>query len=216
VTSQGASLSARYVRLSFGLWTFALGTVLTLRAGLGVPPWDVLHDGIRRNTPLSFGVAVIAIGVLLVLVSALFGIRPGPGTIANMFLIGAFVDLMLLTGIGADLDDGPTAARVGTTVAGIAVVGLGSALYIGANLGAGPRDSLMVAAAKRLGVRVGVARAVIEGSALLAGWLLGGAVGLGTLLFVVGIGPSVDVFFRLFRMESDGRRAGSVAERTAA
>jgi uncharacterized protein len=210
------SLTARTVRLLGGLWLFALGSVLTLRAGLGVPPWDVLHDGIRQNTPLTFGVAVIAIGVLLVLVSALFGVRPGPGTIANMLLIGTFVDLMLWTKVGAHLDDAHMALRLVTTLAGVAVVGLGSALYIGANLGAGPRDSLMVLAATKLGVRVGVARAAIEGTALLSGWLLGGAVGLGTLLFVLAIGPSVDVFFRLFHMEADGRRAGAVAERTAA
>lgn len=194
---------------------FALGTVLTLRASLGVPPWDVLHDGIRRNTPLTFGIAVIAIGVVLVLVSALFGMRPGPGTIANMLLIGTFVDLMLLTDIGVELDDAHMALRVAVTASGIAVVGLGSALYIGADLGAGPRDSLMVVTATKLGVRVGVARAVIEGSALAAGWLLGGAVGLGTLLFVVGIGPSVDVFFRLFGMGADGRRKAPPVERTA-
>lgn len=212
-----ASLPVRSVRLLAGLWLFALGSVLTLRAGLGVPPWDVLHDGIRRNTPLSFGVAVIAIGVLLVLVSALLGIRPGPGTIANMLLIGTFVDLMLWTDVGANLDDAHLALRIAAAFAGVAVVGLGSALYIGANLGAGPRDSLMVLAATKLGVRVGVARAVIEGSALLTGWLLGGAVGLGTLLFVLAIGPSVDVFFRLFHMGADGRRADpGVAERTAA
>jgi uncharacterized membrane protein YczE len=210
------SMPLRAVRLVAGLWLFALGSVLTLRASLGVPPWDVLHDGIRRNTPLSFGVAVIAIGVLLVVVSALFGVRPGPGTIANMLLIGTFVDLMLLSGAGAGLDDAHIALRVATTVSGVLVVGLGSALYIGANLGAGPRDSLMVLAAKKLGVRVGVARALIEGSALLTGWLLGGAVGMGTLLFVVAIGPSVDVFFRIFRMEADGRKASAVAERSAA
>jgi uncharacterized membrane protein YczE len=209
-----SSLTLRSVRLLAGLALFALGTVSTLRASLGVPPWDVLHDGIRRNTPLSFGIAVIAIGVLLVLVSAAFGMRQGPGTIANMLLIGTFVDLMLLTGIGSGVDDAHMALRVATTLSGIAVVGLGSALYIGANLGAGPRDSLMVVAADKLGVRVGVARALIEGSALLAGWLLGGAVGLGTLLYVVCIGPSVDVFFRLFGMESDGRRKIPVAERT--
>ncbi|HEX2296007.1 MAG TPA: hypothetical protein VHN37_11935 [Actinomycetota bacterium] len=209
-------MQGRVVRLVGGLWLFALGSVLTLRASLGVAPWDVLHDGIRRNTPLSFGVAVIAIGVLLVVVSALFGVRPGPGTIANMLLIGTFVDLMLLTGIGANVDDAHMALRVAVALSGVAVVGLGSALYIGANLGAGPRDSLMVLAAQKLGVRVGVARALIEGSALLTGWLLGGAVGVGTLLFVVSIGPSVDLFFRLFRMEADGRRAGAVAERTAA
>ena len=211
-----ASLPVRVLRLVTGLWLFALGTVLTLWASLGVPPWDVLHDGIRRNTPLSFGVAVIAIGVLLVIVSALFGVRPGAGTIANMLLIGTFVDLMLLTDVGVGLDDAPMAVRFGVAGAGVVVVGLGSALYIGANLGAGPRDSLMVLAATKLGVRVGVARAVIEGTALLVGWLLGGAVGVGTLLFVVCIGPSVDVFFRLFHMEADGRRAGAVAERTAA
>ncbi|HEX2057294.1 MAG TPA: hypothetical protein VHI71_02900 [Actinomycetota bacterium] len=210
------SLTLRTVRLLVGLWMFALGTVLTLRASLGVPPWDVLHDGIRRNTPLTFGSAVIAIGVLLVLISALFGVRPGPGTIANMLLIGTFVDLMLWTDAGAGLDEAHMALRVATAFAGVAVVGLGSALYIGANLGAGPRDSLMVLAATKLGVRVGVARAAIEGTALLVGWLLGGAVGLGTLLFVVAIGPSVDVSFRLFRMEADGRRAEVVAERTAA
>ncbi|MDQ3958695.1 MAG: hypothetical protein M3273_10275, partial [Actinomycetota bacterium] len=92
---------------------------------------------------------------------------------------------------------------------------LGSALYIGANLGAGPRDSLMVAAATRLHTPVGLARAAIEGSALLSGWLLGGAVGLGTLLFVVAIGPSVGVFFRLFRMDADGRTRRPALEQTA-
>lgn len=211
-----ASLPRRTIRLLGGLWLFALGSVLTLRASLGVAPWDVLHDGIRRNTPLTFGIAVIAIGVLLVLVSTLLGIRPGPGTIANMLLIGTFVDLMLLTGAGANLDDAHMALRFAVAFSGVAVIGLGSALYIGANLGAGPRDSLMVLVATKLGVRVGVARAVIEGTALLTGWLLGGAVGIGTLLFVLTIGPSVDVFFKLFRMEADGRRAEAVAERSAA
>lgn len=214
--SMEASLPQRTIRLVAGLWLFALGSVLTLRASLGVAPWDVLHDGIRRNTPLTFGVAVIAIGVVLVLLSALLGIRPGPGTIANMLLIGTFVDLMLLTGAGTGIDDAHMALRVAVAFSGVAVIGLGSALYIGANLGAGPRDSLMVLVATKLGVRVGVARAVIEGSALLTGWLLGGAVGIGTLLFVLTIGPSVDVFFRLFRMEADGRRAEAVAERSAA
>ena len=208
------SLALRTFRLFGGLWLFALGSVLTIRASLGVSPWDVLHDGIRRNTPLSFGVAVIAVGVLLVLVSTLFGMRPGPGTIANMLFIGVFVDLMLLTRVGAGIDDGPMAARVAVMASGVAVVGLGSALYIGANLGAGPRDSLMVVAATKLGVRVGVARALIEGSALVAGWLLGGAVGVGTLLFAAGIGPSVDVFFRLFGMGADGRRKIAPAERS--
>ena len=196
----------RWIRLIGGLFCFALGTFLTLRAELGVPPWDVLHDGLRLNTPMTFGIATIVVGVALVLVSLLIGVRPGPGTIANMILIGVFVDLLLATPLLADMDDEHVLLQVLTSVTGIAVVGLGSALYIGAELGAGPRDSLMVAIATRLKVRIGVARAVVEGSALAAGALLGGSVGLGTALFVVGIGPAVDVSFQLFKMDSSGKR----------
>ncbi|MEA2485435.1 MAG: uncharacterized protein QOD46_546, partial [Actinomycetota bacterium] len=89
---------------------------------------------------------------------------------------------------------------------GIVMIGLGSALYIGAELGAGPRDSLMLAVARRMRWRVGVARAVVEGTAFVSGLLLGGRWGVGTLLFAVGIGPSVDVWFRIFKMDSAGRK----------
>ena len=177
-----------------------------LRAALGLSPWDVLADGVRRNTPLTFGLAVILIGAVLVLGSLLAGIKPGPGTIANMVLIGAFADLMLNTGIGSGLDDGDLWLRVVVMIGGILTTGLGSALYIGAELGAGPRDSLMIAVATRGHMRVGVARAIVEGSALLLGVLLGGGVGIGTIVFALGIGPAVDVAFQIFRMDSAGRR----------
>lgn len=177
-----------------------------LRAALGLSPWDVLADGIRRNTPLTFGLAVILIGAVLILGSLIAGIRPGPGTIANMVLIGAFADLMLSTGIGSGLDDGAMWLRVVVMLGGIIMTGLGSALYIGAELGAGPRDSLMIAVATRSDLRVGVARAIVEGSALLIGVLLGGSVGIGTVVFALGIGPAVDVAFQIFRMDSAGRR----------
>ena len=177
-----------------------------LRAALGLSPWDVLADGVRRNTPLTFGLAVILIGLVLVLGSLAAGIKPGPGTIANMVLIGAFADLLLNTGVGGGLDEGSMWLRVVVMLGGILTTGLGSALYIGAELGAGPRDSLMIAVATRSGLRVGVARAVIEGSALLVGILLGGSVGIGTVVFALGIGPAVDVAFQIFRMDSAGRR----------
>lgn len=196
----------RWVRLLAGLWFFALGTVMFLRASLGLSPWDVLSDGVRGNTPLTFGQAVILIGLVLVIASLFAGIKPGPGTIANMLLIGLFADLMLNSGIGAGLDDAAMVWRVATMLGGILVTGLGSAMYIGAELGAGPRDSLMIAVATRARWRVGVARAVVEGSALLLGILLGGSVGIGTLVFALGIGPAVDVAFQLFGMEASGRR----------
>lgn len=200
------SLLVRWTRLLVGLWFFALGVVMFLRASLGLSPWDVLADGVRGNTPLTFGRAVILIGLVLVVLSLAAGIRPGPGTIANMLLIGIFADLMLASGIGSELDEAAILWRALTMLAGIVVTGLGSAMYIGAELGAGPRDSVMIAVAKRTGWRVGVARALIEGTALLIGVLLGGSVGIGTLVFALGIGPAVDIAFQIFRMEPSGRR----------
>lgn len=188
------------------MWLFALGTVMFLRAALGLSPWDVLADGVRTNTPLTFGQAVIVIGLVLVMGSLVAGIKPGPGTIANMLLIGGFADLMLATGIGATLDEAAIWPRAIVMIGGIVMTGLGSALYIGAGLGAGPRDSLMIAVATRARIRVGAARAILEGLALLLGFLLGGAVGIGTVAFALGIGPAVDVAFQLFRMDSAGKR----------
>ncbi len=180
---------------------FALGTVMTLRSNIGLSPWDVLADGIRLRTPLTFGLAVVAIGAILVLASAFGGVRPGIGTIANMLLIGAFADLMLATDIGVALMDGALVWRVALDLGGIAMIGIGSALYIGAELGTGPRDSLMVLLSRKAKLRIGWARAIIEGTALLAGIALGGTAGAGTALFAVGIGPAVDTAFRLFGME---------------
>lgn len=191
----------KLARLTFGLWMFALGTVMTLRSNIGLSPWDVLADGIRLRTPLSFGTAVIAIGAVLIVASLLGGVKPGIGTIANMLLIGVFADLMLATDVGVGLMNGPLVWRVALDLGGIATIGLGSALYIGAELGTGPRDSLMVLLSRKAKLRIGVARAIIEGTALLAGIALGGTAGVGTALFALGIGPAVDISFRLFGME---------------
>ena len=190
-----------WVRLFAGLWLFAAGVVLGLRSGLGVSPWDVLHDGIRHVTPLSFGAAAILVGVVLVLVALASGIGPGPGTLANMVAIGAFADLMLATGIARDLDARSLPLRFAAVLAGVGLVALGSALYIGAGLGSGPRDSLMLAISARTGLRVGLVRALIEAGVLGVGWLLGGVAGIGTILFAFGIGPAVELAFRLLRVE---------------
>jgi uncharacterized protein len=194
-----------WARLLVGLWLFAAGVVLGLRSGLGVSPWDVLHDGIRQVTPLSFGVATVLVGVVLVAVALAAGIRPGPGTLANMVAIGLFADAMLATGIARDLDGGPLPLRLAAVVAGVGLVALGSALYIGAGLGSGPRDSLMLAVSARTRVRVGTVRALIEAGVLAVGWLLGGAAGVGTLLYAFGIGPAVELAFKLLRVELPAR-----------
>src|SRR6266545_3807218 len=195
-----------WFQLVAGLWLFAAGVVLGLRSRLGVGPWDVLHDGIRHVTPLSFGVATILVGVVLLVAGALAGVRPGPGTLVNMVLIGIFSDAMLATGIGADLGARGLPMRLAAVVVGVLLVALGSALYIGAGLGSGPRDSLMLAIAARTGLRVGVVRAIIETSVLIIGVLLGGAAGIGTILFAFGIGPAVEVAFRLLRVEVPSKK----------
>jgi uncharacterized membrane protein YczE len=195
-----------WVRLFAGLWLFAAGVVLGLRSGLGVAPWDVLHDGIRQVSPLSFGTATVLVGVVLVAVALAAGIRPGPGTLANMLAIGLFADAMLATGIAADLDARPLPLRLLVVAGGVGLVALGTALYIGAGLGSGPRDSLMLALSARTRVRVGVVRALIEGSVLVVGWLLGGAAGVGTVLYAFGIGPAVELAFRLLRVQPPARR----------
>lgn len=195
-----------------GLFIFGFGTGLTALAALGVPPWDVLHDGIRLHSPLSFGQAAILVGLALVVVSLCFGIKPGVGTIANMIFVGLLIDLTLYVGDGWEVDELVLPLRLGVTIAGIALVGLGSALYIGAEMGAGPRDSLMVLITTHTRLSLGVARTLIEGTALVGGALLGGALGIGTALFALVIGPSVQLFFRLLRMDVTGARRSPESE----
>ncbi len=193
-------LASRLASLIFGLFVCALGIVLLLQCELGLPPWDVLHQGIADNTPLSFGMANIVVGVVVLLLAWRLGARIGFGTVANATLIGAFVQLLLTTNAVPNTAEAPLGIRVGCLAAGILAFGIGSAFYIGANMGAGPRDSLMLVVSLRLHTRVGLARAGIELVALAVGWALGGDVGVGTLAFALLIGPVVELsFFALDR-----------------
>jgi len=200
-----------WIRLLAGLWLFAVGVVLGLRSGLGVSPWDVFHDGIRRATPLSFGAATVLVGLVLVVVALAFGVRAGPGTLVNMVAIGALADALLASGFVQDLDARSLPVRLAAVLAGVGLVALGSALYIGAGLGSGPRDSLMLALSARTRLPVGLIRGLLEATVLGVGWLLGGVVGVGTVLFTLGIGPAVQLTFRMLQVEVPGepnRRRG--------
>lgn len=188
---------AGWPRLLLGLGVFAGGLALMLRANLGLSSWDVLHDALGRLTPLTFGQAVVGVSVLVVVASLALGVKPGPGTLANVLLIGAFTDLILATGVLVDLASGPYPLRLLASVTGLAAIAFGTALYVGAELGAGPRDSLMLAVAKWSRRSPGTARAAIEASVLVVGVALGGAAGVGTLLFAILIGPAIDAAFRL-------------------
>jgi uncharacterized membrane protein YczE len=187
----------RAVWLVTGLFLCALGIIGFLESKLGLPPWDVLHQGIARHTPLSFGLANEAVAVAVLALAWRLGSRPGPGTVANAVLIGSFVALVQPLDAVQRLAGWPLGARIALMLVGLACFGAGSGLYIGASMGAGPRDSLMLVLARRAHVRIGVSRASIEGSVLVIGFLLGGRVGVGTLVFAVLIGPAVEGSFWL-------------------
>ena len=188
---------ARSASLLAGLLLFALGIVLILESKLGLSPWDVLNQGLSRHTPLSFGMANVVVAVIVLLVAWSLGGRPGIGTVANAVLIGTFIQALTsipaLTGLAHD----GLPVRIPLLVVGIWLIGPATAFYIGADLGAGPRDTLMLVGARRTRFRVGVVRATIELGALVAGIVLGGTFGVGTVAFALLIGPVVESSFFL-------------------
>ncbi len=205
--------AARAAWLIGGLFVFAIGIICLYESRLGLSPWDVLNQGISKHSPLSFGTANIAAGCGVLGAAVLLGARIGPGTIANAILVGAFVDLLLRIHRVTRLADSSLAARVGLLVAGVAVMGAATAIYVGAGFGAGPRDSLMLALVRVSRWRVGLVRGSLEAAATAAGFVLGGTVGIGTVVFVLAIGPAVEGSFALLErsplsvsLSRDGRR----------
>ena len=187
----------RAVSLVFGLFLCALGIVAFLEAELGLPPWDVLHQGVADRTPLSFGAANVLVSLAVLAAAWRLGARLGPGTVANAVLIGTFVQLLGYVDWITSLSDAGLGVRAPLVATGVALFGVGSAFYISPLLGAGPRDSLMLVGSERTRARVGVVRTLLEASALAAGVVLGGTVGIGTLAFVLLIGPAVEGSFWL-------------------
>jgi uncharacterized membrane protein YczE len=186
---------ARYASLVFGLFLFALGVVLILESKLGLSPWDVLSQGLAKHSPLTFGTATIAIGIVVLGIAWTLGGRPGVGTVANAVLVGSFIQALTSIGGISQLAHDGLATRVVLLVVGILLIGPASAFYIGADLGAGPRDTLMLVGARRTHQRIGIVRAALELLALAGGIALGGTFGAGTLLFALLVGPIVEASF---------------------
>ena len=208
-------LTVRLSLLVFGLFVFAAGIVALLESGLGLSPWDVLHQGLAEHTRLSFGEANVAVSIVVLAVAWMLGARVGVGTLANALLVGAFVQLLASVEVVSELSDRELGPRITLLVIGIALMGAGSGLYLGAGLGAGPRDSLMVVGAERTRFRIGVVRAALELIALAVGFVLGGTVGIGTVAFALLIGPAVEGSFWLLERASLARPARGSEERTA-
>jgi uncharacterized membrane protein YczE len=197
-------LVSRSVVLLVGLFLFALGIVMQLESRLGLSPWDTLHQGIAMHTPLSFGAANVVVGVIVLGVAWGLGATIGIATVANSVLVGVFIQLLTTIDVVDGLADDPLAVRVALLVLAMPVFGIASALYLGAWMGAGPRDSLMVVVGARTHLRLGLVRVAIELLALAAGFALGGTVGIGTVVFALCIGPALEGGFWLLRRSPVG------------
>jgi len=180
----------RLVQLFVGLSLYGVSMAMMIRGQLGLDPWDVFHYGVTEQLPLSFGLVVIVVGLLVLALWIPLRQWPGFGTVANAVVIGIVTDLALAVLTTPEALWGRAALMLG----GIALNGVAGAMYIGSQLGPGPRDGLMTGLVRRTGLSVRLVRTSLEVTVLAVGWLLGGVVGVGTVLYALLIGPITQVF----------------------
>lgn len=190
----------RLFRLILGLFLYALGIAITMKAQIGYAPWEVFHAGIGQTIGMSIGNVSIIAGITIGAAAMLFGEKLGIGTVLNMILIGVFLDFLLGLSVIPVIDN--FGLGVLMLISGLFVIALASYFYIGSGFGAGPRDSLMVALNRKTGFPIGYCRGAIELAAVLIGWLLGGMVGLGTLISAILIGFCVQVTFKALHFDA--------------
>lgn len=194
---EGQSRTARrLLHLYAGLALYGASAALQVRAALGLDPWDVLHQGISRHTGVSIGLVSVGVGALVLLLWWPLRQRPGLGTVSNVFVVGLSMDATLALlpqphGLGA---------RIPLLVAGVVLNGVATGLYITARYGPGPRDGLMTGLHRRTGRSIRLVRTAIEVTVLAVGFVLGGSVGVGTVVYAVSIGPLAQFFLRLFEL----------------
>ncbi len=180
-------MTRRIGQLAIGLFLYGMGIALMVRGAIGVPPWDVLTQGIALHTGLPFGLITVVVGALVLLLWIPIKQKPGIGTIANVLVVGPAAQFGLwVVPITDDL-----LPRILMFALGLAVLAIATGLYIGARMGPGPRDGLMTGIHARFGVKIWMARTAIELVVLTIGWILGGNVGIGTLAFALLVGPMV-------------------------
>lgn len=197
-------------RLLLGFIIYGLAIVVMIHANIGLSPWDVLHQGISLKTGLTMGQISIGVGVIIIIIDAFMGEGIGFATLGNVFLIGTFLDIFEGFNIipyANNLFMGIIMMLIGIILAAIATV-----LYLKPALGSGPRDGLMLAINKRSSKSVGTIRTIIELTALTVGWLLGGSVGIGTIISGFGLGYAIQIAFKISHIDSKSLTHESVIE----
>ena len=187
-------------RLLLGFIVYGLAIVVMIHANVGLSPWDVLHQGLSFKSGITMGQASIMVGLVIVILDAALGEGVGWGTVLNMIFIGVFLDIiksMNIVPVADNLFMGIVMMIIGIIISAIATV-----LYLGAGLGSGPRDGLMLALNKKFSKPVGAIRMCIELTVLVCGWILGGSVGLGTIISAFGLGYAIQIGFKICRINS--------------
>jgi uncharacterized membrane protein YczE len=186
-------------RLFVGLFLYAVGIVMTINANLGLGPWDVFHQGLSKTIGITMGQASISMGIIIVVMNYFVGEKLGWGTLSNMLFIGIFMDILMLNNLIPIYRN--TILQIFMMLGGMFVIGLASYFYIGAGLGSGPRDGLMVLLTKKTGKSVRFIRNCIEITVLIVGYFLGGFAGVGTIVIALGMGYFVQFAFKLFKFD---------------
>lgn len=201
----------RFFRMIFGIAFYACGVYLTIQANLGLSPWDALHMGISETTGMRFGDAGVVVGLGVLVIAVLLGEKVGFGTLINTVMIGKLVDVFNYFEVLPKVEG--FLPGLAMLLIGQVIVCFGMYFYIGAALGTGPRDSLMVALNRKLPrIPIGLTRGIIEGTVLVIGWMLGGKVGIGTLIAVFGIGFIMQGVFALMHFDPKTVRHENVME----
>lgn len=194
-------LTRRLIQLFTGLAMYGISLAMFIRAGLGLDPWDVFHQGVANRAGLSIGAVVIIVSFLVLLLWIPLRQKPGFGTLCNAVLVGHFADI----GLALIPTVSHLAGQIGMLGGAVLLNGIASACYIGARFGPGARDGLMTGLASRTGWSVRLSRTLIEVSVLAIGWLLGGSVGAGTVVYALAIGPLVQLLLPLFMVPAAAR-----------
>lgn len=202
-------LPRRLCQLYAGLVLYGASAALLVRAGLGLDPWDVFHQGISERTGLSMGTVVIVTGALVLLLWVPLRERPGLGTVSNVVLVGLAMDATLAVTPAVH----GLAAQLPLMAGAVVLNGVATGLYIAARFGPGPRDGLMTALHRVTGRSVRRVRTAIELAVLAVGFLLGGTVGVGTVVYALAIGPLAQLFLRVFALPGDAAAPGGGARR---
>ncbi|MFF3786108.1 YitT family protein [Streptomyces sp. NPDC001933] len=191
---RGAHLTRRLIQLYVGLALYGTSSALLVRAGLGLEPWGVLHQGLAERTGLSIGVVSIIVGAAVLLLWIPIRQRPGLGTVSNVFVVGIAMDgtLALVPDVHG------LAAQIAVMAAGVVVNGVATGLYIAARFGPGPRDGLMTGLHRLTGRSIRLVRTLLEVAVVVTGFLLGGTLGAGTVVYALAIGPLAQFFLRFF------------------